>query len=80
MLRTCLSKPAGAGMALIALLLASGPGPVRAQPIDRVEEDWELVVSMPAYGDEGPQITTVMAPARSGRPGTAAPRSRRCRP
>lgn len=51
-----------AGMALITVWLGAGHGLLRAQAIDCVEEDWELVVSQPAYSDEGPQITTVMAP------------------
>jgi hypothetical protein len=52
----------------LGLALAATPAPAQepappppATPaIDRVEEDWELVITEPSPAEEGPQITTTM--------------------
>ena len=45
---------------LVALSAHGGAGPASAQStgVDRVEEDWELVIAEPDYVAVGPQITT----------------------
>jgi hypothetical protein len=47
-----------------AALIASGHAALAqtAQPIDRVEEDWELVIEEPDVDGAGPQVTTTMSP------------------
>lgn len=43
-------------------MAATTPAQIITTPIDRVEEDWVLVVNTPDTVDEGPQITTCMSP------------------
>jgi len=46
---------------LLSLIVPAPPEPARAfNPIDRVEEDWELVILQPDVPAAGPQITTTM--------------------
>ena len=58
----------------LLLLSASSPPPSAARddppPIDRVEEDWELVIRTTDVPAAGPQITTTMCPG----PGRGPPR------
>ncbi len=54
-----------ATLLLLLSLIAPAPPPLPApsQTIDRVEEDWELVIARPDLPAAGPQITTTMRPA-----------------
>ena len=49
---------------LMAITLAGsiGRGQTSSNPIDRVEEDWVLVIGSPNPDEVGPQITTCMSP------------------
>ena len=49
---------------LMAITLAGsiGRGQTPSNPIDRVEEDWVLVIGSPNPDEVGPQITTCMSP------------------
>jgi hypothetical protein len=59
-----LSYPLALMLALVATPAgAPAQDPASATPpppVDRVEEDWELVIAEPAPAEEGPQITTTM--------------------
>ena len=48
-------------MAVGLICVAAAPASA-AQPIVRVEEDWELVVGEPDLTTNGPQVTTVITP------------------
>lgn len=48
---------------IATLVLLSPVVPRNVEPIDRVEEDWELVVEHPDVPAAGPQITTTMRPS-----------------
>lgn len=53
-----------ASLALLAIIPAVGAArapSIAIEAVDRVEEDWELVVEQPDLTSEGPQITTVMS-------------------
>jgi hypothetical protein len=50
----------------IALAGSIGRGQTSSNPIDRVEEDWVLVIGSPNPGEVGPQITTCMSPVSDG--------------
>jgi hypothetical protein len=56
----------------LALALALLPGPAVptvaqgvAPQIDRIEEDWQVVIDSPSVAEDGPQITTCMYPGQS---------------
>ncbi len=57
-------RHAFAKLLVLSLALALGQGAFAQSPqaIDRVEEDWELVVGMPDLVSAGPQLTTTMSP------------------
>jgi hypothetical protein len=50
----------------IALTGSIGLGQTSSNPIDRVEEDWVLVIGTPDSTAVGPQITTCMSPVSDG--------------
>lgn len=53
-------------VATIALAGSIGLGQTPSNPIDRVEEDWALVIGTPDPDEVGPQITTCMSPVSDG--------------
>lgn len=61
-MRPFLCAAAAAILAAALAARADGDGPA----IDRVEEDWQLVVDQPDVEAVGPQITTVMSPVADG--------------
>jgi hypothetical protein len=52
--------------AIVSLAAATAQTPVVLSQIDRVEEDWELVVKTPNLTTVGPQVTTCMSPVSNG--------------
>jgi hypothetical protein len=55
-----------AALMLAVVLAARADGDGSGQAIDRVEEDWQLVVEQPDIEAVGPQITTAMSPVADG--------------
>lgn len=55
-----------AALMLAVFLAARADGDGSGQAIDRVEEDWQLVVAQPDIEAVGPQITTSMSPVADG--------------
>jgi hypothetical protein len=53
-------------LAALALACPSVRGQTGSGPPDRVEEDWQLVISSPNPTEVGPQITTCMSPVTDG--------------
>jgi hypothetical protein len=53
-------------LAAIALACPLGYAQTSPGPINRVEEDWQLVISSPNPDEVGPQITTCMSPVTDG--------------
>jgi hypothetical protein len=53
-------------LATIALAGTIGLGQTTSPTIDRVEEDWQLVIASPNPDEVGPQITTCMSPVSDG--------------
>lgn len=55
-------------LVLAAFFLINTRGLARSfQDIDRIEEDWELVIKAPDTSTSGPQMTTVMSPKTDNR-------------
>lgn len=52
--------------AAIALMCPAGLCQTSSATIDRVEEDWKLVIDSPNPDEVGPQITTCMSPVSDG--------------
>jgi hypothetical protein len=53
-------------LAAVALAGSIGLAQTASNPIDRVEEDWVLVIGTPNTDESGPQITTCMSPVSDG--------------
>jgi hypothetical protein len=53
-------------LATIALVGSIGLGQTSSTTIDRVEEDWQVVIASPNPTEIGPQLTTCMSPVSDG--------------
>ncbi|CAN5902709.1 hypothetical protein BH23PLA1_BH23PLA1_21510 [soil metagenome] len=54
-------------LVLAAFFLINTRGMAQSGTVDRIEEDWELVIESPDVSAVGPQITTVMSPKTNNR-------------
>jgi hypothetical protein len=52
----------GTTFALLMAVFAAGRLQAQTTDVDRVDEDWELVLGTPSPAEAGPQITTTMSP------------------
>src|SRR3954453_10581136 len=51
---------------IVSLAAAMAQSPGLLPLVDRVEEDWKVVVANPALTGVGPQVTTCMSPVSNG--------------